>query len=655
MKKHFIFIFVLIAIFSLTGCKKDNPTKEEYGVRFYIDDEIIYETTVLDEADIDFTAVKVPEQYIVIDWEGETNKENGKKYFDFHLEYSIKQLILTINVDGYDEEKYQVTYGSSFELSTYNVPTGYYLSWNYDLSVLDNITTDLNLTGTFVAYEKETTYYIDGEVVKKEVTPYYVTVSAPTIPDKVKTYNWVKTEEFKDGMYYVTMNLEYTIKGGTIKYFDGNVLLDLSPSSYITGDEVELPVYEKEGYEFIGWFASDISLYRYVTIPESSEDNLVLYARFVQTSNFTDFVLPEATYHFTDIIKTPFNLTYLYQPVLPSDAQSGVTNYTWTTSDPSVASVSEWSSLTGKKSGFCVLTATLKSDPSITINGVIKVTSEGIFYSSVEEANTHDFCKVTFVGMNDEVIYEQLVEKGGSVIPPTPLSYEGYAFAGWDHELYGIESNVTISANYTLGTNPYAGKKFAIIGDSISTYQGYIPEGYSYFYPYPSADLFDVNQTWWMQVINRLGAGLFVNNSYSGSCVSTGGSSATNSDLRLASTKINLESPDVILIYMGSNDCVSISVQNFRTQYKVMLDKLKKLCPNAEIILCTLPTSNLYKEANKELFNEVITDYANSYNLKLVNLGDTDITNDLVDSAHPKRSGHTLIANKIISELFKED
>ena len=158
-----------------------------------------------------------------------------------------------------------------------------------------------------------------------------------------------------------------------------------------------------------------------------------------------------------------------------------------------------------------------------------------------------------------------------------------------------------------------------------------------------------------MQVINRLGAGLFVNNSYSGSCVSTGGSSATNSDLRLASTKINLESPDVILIYMGSNDCVSISVQNFRTQYKVMLDKLKKLCPNAEIILCTLPTSNLYKEANKELFNEVITDYANSYNLKLVNLGDTDITNDLVDSAHPKRSGHTLIANKIISELFKED
>ncbi len=307
MKKHFIFIFVLIAIFSLTGCKKDNPTKEEYGVRFYIDDEIIYETTVLDEADIDFTAVKVPEQYIVIDWEGETNKENGKKYFDFHLEYSIKQLILTINVDGYDEEKYQVTYGSSFELSTYNVPTGYYLSWNYDLSVLDNITTDLNLTGTFVAYEKETTYYIDGEVVKKEVTPYYVTVSAPNIPDKVKTYNWVKTEEFKDGMYYVTMNLEYTIKGGTIKYFDGNVLLDLSPSSYITGDEVELPVYEKEGYEFIGWFASDISLYRYVTIPESSEDNLVLYARFVQTSNFTEFVLPEATYHFTDIIKTPFN------------------------------------------------------------------------------------------------------------------------------------------------------------------------------------------------------------------------------------------------------------------------------------------------------------------------------------------------------------
>ena len=81
-----------------------------------------------------------------------------------------------------------------------------------------------------------------------------------------------------------------------------------------------------------------------------------------------------------------------------------------------------------------------------------------------------------------------------------------------------VKVDTDITAKYKKGESKYLGKKFSIIGDSISTYQDYIPKGYPCFYPYPTADVYDVNMTWWMMTINRLGGGLFINNSYSGSC-----------------------------------------------------------------------------------------------------------------------------------------
>ena len=50
-------------------------------------------------------------------------------------------------------------------------------------------------------------------------------------------------------------------------------------------------------------------------------------------------------------------------------------------------------------------------------------------------------------------------------------------------------------------TADYAGKSLTIIGDSISTFSGFIPEGYAFTYPYE--DLQDVSQTWWVQVCEQ--------------------------------------------------------------------------------------------------------------------------------------------------------
>lgn len=129
------------------------------------------------------------------------------------------------------------------------------------------------------------------------------------------------------------------------------------------------------------------------------------------------------------------------------------------------------------------------------------------------------------------------------------------------------------------GTDPEpgpepTGPKFAIFGDSISTYAGYI-QGYTPYYPYnPNSEsntVDSVSKTYWMQLINKFDGSLAMNISYSGSCVSyaqdtyTCSSSGKANKLATRQTRCFLErykehsdlgNPDVILLYGGTNDRV---------------------------------------------------------------------------------------------------
>lgn len=61
-----------------------------------------------------------------------------------------------------------------------------------------------------------------------------------------------------------------------------------------------------------------------------------------------------------------------------------------------------------------------------------------------------------------------------------------------------------------------------ILGDSYSTFKGYIPEGYESWYatkPNEATDVFSVEQTWWYPLFNEGNAELVHNDSFSGSTV----------------------------------------------------------------------------------------------------------------------------------------
>ena len=147
----------------------------------------------------------------------------------------------------------------------------------------------------------------------------------------------------------------------------------------------------------------------------------------------------------------------------------------------------------------------------------------------------------------------------------------------------------------------------SIVGDSISTYEGWIPDGCHNFYPM-SGEITDVSQTWWSLLLKDTGMKLCANNSSSGS-MCAGDSLAQDvqcgcSSYRLAFTAGRQgQTPDLIIVYMGTNDLVEGvplgdndgtaavaegKVDNFSDAYCLMLDKLESEYPAAEICCCTL-------------------------------------------------------------------
>ena len=116
-------------------------------------------------------------------------------------------------------------------------------------------------------------------------------------------------------------------------------------------------------------------------------------------------------------------------------------------------------------------------------------------------------------------------------------------------------------------------KKIAILGDSYSTYGGWIPEGYLTWYGIDGVDgknsskndVSSVSDTWWHILMTKYECKLLINSSYSGSPVSYTGyktdSNPTGDERKTAfitRMKTDLSAskvkPELILILGGTND-----------------------------------------------------------------------------------------------------
>lgn len=220
-------------------------------------------------------------------------------------------------------------------------------------------------------------------------------------------------------------------------------------------------------------------------------------------------------------------------------------------------------------------------------------------------------------------------------------------------------------------------KQISIIGDSISTYYGFVPDGYKVYYNEEIAlenQLTSVDDTWWKIVCKHLGAEICVNNSYSGSRVSGNGFPCASSDERTSSLYTEGATPDLILLYIGANDFGrGIGIKEnpffykeaiFYDAYKEMLQKIMHNYPDSQIVCATLMKSSVkgnpqweYPRSKTgislEEYNEAIREIANNVGVLVADLEALNTPYETLDTLHPTREGHKTIANAWITHLNK--
>lgn len=231
--------------------------------------------------------------------------------------------------------------------------------------------------------------------------------------------------------------------------------------------------------------------------------------------------------------------------------------------------------------------------------------------------------------------------------------------------------------------NKYYKKQFSVLGDSISTLAGYNPKGYNVFYDGESSERANVKEmqdTWWGKVIDFFGGELLVNNSWSGSRVTklpdnerlfpSGCSNERTSNLHINNIK-----PDVIIVYLGTNDWAfgakidgtrlladELNMQYFSAAYETMLSKIKANYPNAEIWCCTLNTTFMSSNPSFEFpyapakmhiekYNQIIMETAYMHKCKVIDLYNYHTPYDSIDGTHPNSDGMNTLATLIIKEM----
>ena len=229
--------------------------------------------------------------------------------------------------------------------------------------------------------------------------------------------------------------------------------------------------------------------------------------------------------------------------------------------------------------------------------------------------------------------------------------------------------------SFKEGTHPLV----SILGDSISTLDGYNPPEFAVYYEGEMKfvnNVFQPADTWWGQVIEALDGELLVNNSYSGSRMSLDPGCILNnhgcSEHRTAMLGKEGKTPDLVMIFMGVNDLGSRkmhllpevegdagNIQVFSVAYETALQRIKKNYPKAEILCITpgrayladygpsLPPADVRRRA----MCAIIKALAEQYGCLFFDLSDGE-PYESYDGLHPNANGMETIARQVLTALL---
>jgi lysophospholipase L1-like esterase len=216
----------------------------------------------------------------------------------------------------------------------------------------------------------------------------------------------------------------------------------------------------------------------------------------------------------------------------------------------------------------------------------------------------------------------------------------------------------TVAVIACIAVQAQSKRGISILGDSYSTFKGYVVPDTNYvWYPQEKAennDVQDVRQLWWHQMIREHGYRLCQNNSFSGATICHTGYKGDDYSDRSFCTRLRyLGSPDVILVFGGTNDSWAKSpigdfqygnwqksdLYHFRPAMAYLLANLQNYYPGTEV----------YVIINTELSEEVTSSMktiCDHYNVKYIQLVDIE-----KQWGHPSQKGMKAIADQVAAAL----
>ncbi len=197
----------------------------------------------------------------------------------------------------------------------------------------------------------------------------------------------------------------------------------------------------------------------------------------------------------------------------------------------------------------------------------------------------------------------------------------------------------------------------SILGDSYSTFEGFIPEGNEIWYfasPQKRTDVTRVEETWWWQVVKNGGYKLGINESWSGATVcNTGYNDGDYTNRSFVTRSTRLGTPDIILICGGTNDswCGArvgdyqydnwkrADLYFFRPAMAKLLYNMQAHYPNAKVYFI------LNSELRKDI-NESVETICKHYGVPLIKLHDIEKKN-----GHPSVKGMADFAAQVLQGM----
>ena len=204
-------------------------------------------------------------------------------------------------------------------------------------------------------------------------------------------------------------------------------------------------------------------------------------------------------------------------------------------------------------------------------------------------------------------------------------------------------------------------KNAIILGDSYSTYKGYLPEGFRTHYP--TADVVDVEMTWWARLGKQADIEWIQNNSWSGSplgftgyngadCSRSGSFIARYRQLKEAGF-FEKNKIDTVFVFGGTNDSWAnaplgeIKLSDWTDDD--LFSVLPAICYLTYILKTDLPEADILLIINTGIKPEIQNCFevaAKRFGVKSVRLHDIDKV-----SAHPTAKGMAAICEQIAAAL----